>query len=83
MTPEEIVASSGRAPPPEKKDNDDLSDSDPCLVLWSSGTTGAPKGIIHSRETLMNTLEPGTSVKPELGPCLQVITFYLHLSPKK
>jgi len=36
------------------------------IIFWSSGTTGRPKGICHSQQTLWSILHPGLS-RPKLN----------------
>jgi long-chain acyl-CoA synthetase len=58
----------------------DVDESDPALLLYTSGTTGRPKGVLHSHRTVVaaslvslpyNRLRP-TDVNVALGPLYHV-----------
>jgi cyclohexanecarboxylate-CoA ligase len=51
----DILVVRGREPLPERSDaapTVDISPDDPALILWTSGTTSEPKGVVHTHQSL-------------------------------
>lgn len=67
----------------------DIDESDPALLLYTSGTTGRPKGVLHSHRTVVNAaivslpynrLRP-TDVNIALGPFYHVGPLLCNILP--
>lgn len=67
----------------------DINESDPALLLYTSGTTGRPKGVLHSHRTVVNAallslpynrLRP-TDVNVALGPLYHVGPLLCNVLP--
>ncbi|SDK53119.1 class I adenylate-forming enzyme family protein [Natronorubrum texcoconense] len=67
----------------------DVDESDPALLLYTSGTTGRPKGVLHSHRTVVNAalvslpynrLRP-TDVNVALGPLYHVGPLLCNVLP--
>jgi malonyl-CoA/methylmalonyl-CoA synthetase len=52
-----VVADSAfLSPPPEAHRERELGINDPCLMIYSSGTTGWPKGVVHTQGNVASSL---------------------------
>ena len=62
---EDFVRPSASAPPPPIVR---IGFQDPCLIYYSSGTTGTPKAIVHGTGTLMISMGKETVLHHEASP---------------
>ncbi len=73
----------------ERVQTPDVSESDPAILMYTSGTTGQPKGVLHSHRTVVaaalvslpyNRLRP-TDVNLSLGPLYHVGPLLCNVLP--
>lgn len=67
---------------PENDAGNPIEGADPYLQLFTSGTTGKPKGVVIAYENLMSLCHMnviGMSVRPNLGDCTIVCAPLFHI----
>ncbi len=71
MNYEELIASYSSDEPTEK-----VAQDDPCVLFYTSGTTGWPKGAIHTQKSMIaENLQPFHDVTAD-DVCLSVMPFF-------
>lgn len=67
----------GLAPGPHETQPDDL-----CVLPYTSGTTGHPKGCMHTHRTVMHTTVAGPSWKGAIGDdeCILAVVPFFHVT---
>ncbi|WP_196766443.1 non-ribosomal peptide synthetase [Pseudoalteromonas luteoviolacea] len=66
----ELVANENRDNP-----NIEVAPSDPAYLLFTSGTTGLPKGVLQTHQTIANLVQTGDHDQPYTGLQFTPITF--------
>lgn len=55
------------------------SEESPAIVIFTTGTTGNPKGAIHSHKSILNWM--GIKIRKEfIKPCKRILNFLSHVS---